>query len=110
MAEKTYSLHDRLTMQVTKSFTVGEVVTIRVIDSIITYVDSRTKEERKAVVVDTDKGKYYLPNTIGHEVISMFENGHELEARSELEGNTFRCEEFVAKRYGTKGKTLVLVS
>lgn len=110
MAERTFSLHDRLTMTITKTMNVGEIIKITKISSIIDYIDSRTKEARKAVVVETDKGeKYYLPSTIGKAIIEMFENGQEAEARAELEGKTFRCEEFIAKRYGTKGKTLSLI-
>ena len=107
--EQNYSLHDRLTMQVTKTLEVGDVISITKIQAIVDYLDPRTKEPRKAVVVSTNTGNYYLPNTIARAVVEMFDGGQEAEARAELEGKSFRCEEFIAKRFGTKGKTLVLL-
>lgn len=108
--EKNFSLHDLLTMKVTRSLNVGDIIKVEKIDSVISYADSRTGEMRKAVVVIADNGnKYYLPNSIGRKVVELFDNGDEALARYEIEGHTFRCEEFVAKRFGTKGKTLSLV-
>lgn len=102
-----YSLHDRLTMQQTHTLNVGDVIEIDKVDAIITYTDSKTNKQRQAVVVlATDGMKYYLPNTIGQAYIEMVNDGHESEARGELEHKIFRCEEFVARSFGTKGKTL----
>ena len=110
MAERTFSLHERLRMTITKTLTVGEIIKISKIDAIISYIDSKTGELRRSVVVLNDRGeKYYLPSTIGKSVIEMFDNSEEAEARAELEGKTFRCEEFIANRYGTKGRTLSLI-
>lgn len=105
-----YSLHDRLTMQQTHTLNVGDIIEIDKVDAIISYVDSKTKQQRQTVVVQaTDGMNYYLPNTIGAAYIEMVNDGHEAEARAELEHKIFRCEEFIAKAFGTKGKTLAYV-
>lgn len=110
-SKKSYSLHDRLTMQQTHTLNVGDVINIDHVDAVVTYTDSKTKQERRAVVVCDDNGaKYYLPNTIAGAYLDMVDGGDESEAKAELEGHTFRCEEFVAKQYGTKGKTLALMA
>lgn len=108
--EKTYSLHDRLRMSQTRSFEVGDVVSIAAFDGIIEYTDKKTGEKKRAVVVtDTIGQKWYLPNTIANAVCEMADSGNLAEAVVEFVGNTFRCEQFIAKRYGTKGKTLAYV-
>lgn len=109
--EKKFSLHERLAMKQTLQMEIGNTYTINKIASIIDFVDTKTNEPRKAVVVEcTDGNLYYLPNTIANAYLSALnEVDNPFEVNKELEGNTFKCVEFLAKRFNTKGKTLQLV-
>lgn len=111
MANKIYSLKDRLEMQRTQQMQVGTIYNIMSVDRIVEFTDKKTGEIRKAVVVLCDDGAmYYLPNTIANAYLQeVAENGEEV-TKALFEGHSFRCEEFTAKRYGTKGKTIHQIS
>lgn len=108
---KIYSLKDRLEMQRTQQMQVGQIYNIEKIDRIVEFVDKKTGESRKAVVVTcSDGANYYMPNTIANSYLQeVAENGEEA-TNALFEGHSFRCEEFTARRYGTTGKTLHQIS
>ena len=107
--KKHYTLAERLAMQNTNQMEVGSDYHIKAVDSVIEFTDSKTGEIRKAVIVECDDGKYYLPNTIANSYLEEIETD-EAGARAALEGHTFKCVQFNARRYGTKGRTLQIVS
>lgn len=106
--KKKYSLADRLAMQNTSSMEVGSIYHINKVNDPIEFTDSKTGEIRSAVVVDCDDGQYYLPNTIANAYIEESAE-NPFAAREALEGKTFKCVSFKAKKYGTTGKTLQLM-
>lgn len=106
--KKHYSLADRLSMQNTSSMEVGSIYHINKVEDPIEFTDSKTGEIRSAVVVVCDDGQYYLPNTIANAYIEERDEDP-FEASAALEGKTFKCVSFRAKKYGTTGKTLQLM-
>lgn len=106
--KKHYSLSERLSMQNTSTMEVGSIYHINKVEDPIEFTDSKTGEIRSAVVVDCDDGQYYLPNTIANAYIEESAE-NPFEAREALEGKTFKCVSFRAKKYGTTGKTLQLM-
>lgn len=103
--KKHYTLAERLAMQNTNQMEVGCLYHIIAVDSVIEFTDSKTGEIRQSVVVECDDGKYYLPNTIANSYIEEMATD-EAGARAALEGKTFKCVSFKAKKYNTTGKTL----
>ena len=96
--KKKYSLADRLAMQNTSSMEVGSIYHINKVEDPIEFTDSKTGEIRSAVVVDCDDGQYYLPNTIANAYIEESAE-NPFAAREALEGKTFKCVSFRAKKY-----------
>ena len=107
MANKIYSLKDRLEMQRTQQMQVGTIYNITHVDRVVEFPDKKTGEIRRAVVVACDDGAmYYLPNTIANAYLQEVAENGEAATDALFEGHSFRCEEFTARSYGTKGKTL----